>query len=833
MADPGYKPVLLARPPIAQLSAEPPDSFVAGIRSINSDLCLEVPEAFSEPLERPRQADCVAATRQRIEFFPIVDKLGVYGLRFLHGDRCLAVSDSTEDPHADGLPIVQSDCTVDGSLPISAQFRLQRSGVGRYAIITEQSSKAVDVEGRSKASGTMLQQWKWLEGDNQIWELIDIEGFVPAEPPPYIAGSWSEVIDFPHVPVSAANLPDGRLLTWASREPHSFQKNVTPGTVSAIYDPRFGYFTQANNYQSHDMFCSGISLLEDGTIHTAGGNPSGRQSSLFSPSTGWQRTGDMNNNRWYGTTTVLPDGNVFATHAKGAGAKSEVYSTILSNWQETPGATMAKLDAEQIAINGQDARNPSTTSQWYAYMHVAPDGRVFHSGPTPTMHWFDTRYKGGVASAGSRDGDERLRMFGSSVMYDKGKLLITGGNDRRQLPSSSSTAFMIDIDGASPEVSRAEPMNYQRVFHNSVVLPTGEVMVVGGNTSGRLFQDEGSVLTPELWNPDTDTWRMLADMDVPRNYHSVAVLLDDGRVFAGGGGLCGADCVANHADAQMYSPPYLFNEDGTAAARPSFSGAPDEATVGDAITVTSEDDIAGFSMIRLSGVTHGINTDQRFLRPSVTKTGEQRYELELEKNVNVLIPGNYWLFALDTSGVPSVAQVINIRKAKTKEVPGSFRGRLKSVKSGKCVGIQKASLTPSKPLRQVTCRDLPEQTFDFMPVEGEPNTFTLKFLHSGQCLDVQEMDGGGVENGTDLIQYTCATQGVRASNQRFRIDSHGLGQYRVVAAPFGKVLDLRFASNDEGALIQLWTLARQRHAEMDARLGVCLDAGLNGSWSRR
>ena len=93
---------------------------------------------------------------------------------------------------------------------------------------------------------------------------------------------------------------------------------------------------------------------------------------------------------------------------------------------------------------------------------------------------------------------------------------------------------------------------------------------MGGNTSGLKFNDTGSILTPEIWNPTNGQWRVMADASVPRNYHSLALLLPDGRVLSGGGGLGGGD----HRDAQLFTPPMLFNPDGSPATRPVLSTAP-------------------------------------------------------------------------------------------------------------------------------------------------------------------------------------------------------------------------------------------------------------------
>ncbi|MGT2489831.1 Kelch repeat-containing protein [Cupriavidus basilensis] len=72
------------------------------------------------------------------------------------------------------------------------------------------------------------------------------------------------------------------------------------------------------------------------------------------------------------------------------------------------------------------------------------------------------------------------------------------------------------------------------------------------------------MLTPELWDPATEKFQKLAAMATPRTYHSVALLLRDGRVLSGGGGLCGG-CTTNHPNVEILTPPYLLNADGSAA----------------------------------------------------------------------------------------------------------------------------------------------------------------------------------------------------------------------------------------------------------------------------
>jgi len=353
-------------------------------------------------------------------------------------------------------------------------------------------------------------------------------------PDPRSEGSWGPVIPWPHIAISAAELADGRVLTWSSNEANDFRNNDREESRAALYDPATGAFqTVDNNF--HDMFCAGVSTLEDGRIVASGGNPFDTRTSAFDPATlTWQALANMNFNRWYGTNLTLPSNEIWTTFANAGGNTSERYSPASNGWTQTTGATMQDLLNEQNAENGENYLNTAADVQWWGQMAVAPDGRVIHGGPTQTWHLFDPRGSGDVQSLGQPAGP-RVRVYGTSVTYAPGRVLLAGGADRTQSPAITNAAYRIDLNGPSPAISAAAPMAIGRALHNSVVLPTGEILAVGGNNSGEVYSDNGSVLLAEIWDPYTDQWRAAASMSVPRNYHSIAVLLKYGRVRSAGG----------------------------------------------------------------------------------------------------------------------------------------------------------------------------------------------------------------------------------------------------------------------------------------------------------
>ena len=219
---------------------------------------------------------------------------------------------------------------------------------------------------------------------------------------------------------------------------------------------------------------------------------------------------------------------------------------------------------------------------------------------------------------------------------------------------------MIDTNSGGAAVRKLAPMNYARVFHNSVVLPNGQVVIIGGQTRAAAFTDDRSVLAAELFDPASETFTVLPAMTVPRNYHGVSLLMPDARVITSGGGLCGAGCAANHPDVQILAPYYLFNPDGTPATRPVITAAPAQAGHGTAMAVTTNAPIASFSLVRMGSTTHTVNNDQRRIPLAFSTTGSNSYSVQVPSNTGIALPGLYMLFAMNADGVPSVARIVRV-----------------------------------------------------------------------------------------------------------------------------------------------------------------------------
>ena len=106
-------------------------------------------------------------------------------------------------------------------------------------------------------------------------------------------------------------------------------------------------------------------------------------------------------------------------------------------------------------------------------------------------------------------------------------------------PTTVNNVYLIDLNGPAPVLTSGAPMNYPRALSNSVTLPDGKVLVVGGNTVAKIFSDEGSVLPAEIYDPDTKSFTLLAESMEDARHNHTATLLRNGKVL-----LCGGENAA-------------------------------------------------------------------------------------------------------------------------------------------------------------------------------------------------------------------------------------------------------------------------------------------------
>lgn len=463
---------------------------------------------------------------------------------------------------------------------------------------------------------------------------------------------WSGLSTLTMVPISAANLPNGKVLLWSSSD--QFADTPKNGfTYTTLLDPLTLEATDTTvSSTGHDMFCSGTTNLPDGRLLVNGGKNDEKTSIYDYTSDSWSASADMVIPRGYNANTLLSDGSVLTFGGSWSGAKGGKHAEV---W--TPSGGWRRLSG--VPVDSALAVDPQGVYRGDNHMWLipAPNGQVLHAGPSANMNWIETQGNGRISSAGTR-GDDAYSQGGNAVMYDTGKILKVGGAPAYQGLPATTNSYVIDVN-AGVSVRKVAPMAYARIFSNAVVLPNGQVVVLGGHTVGSPYSDDNSVLVPELWDPATETFTPLPAMASPRNYHSVALLLPDGRVMSAGGGLCGG-CSSNHPNVQILSPHYLFNDDGTPAVRPVIVQAPESITHGTTVPVTTDSDVTSFALVRLSSATHTVNNDQRRISLSFSRNGDNSYSLDIPSNPGVVLPGHYMLFAMNAKGVPSVSRTLRI-----------------------------------------------------------------------------------------------------------------------------------------------------------------------------
>ena len=453
-------------------------------------------------------------------------------------------------------------------------------------------------------------------------------------------GQWSALMNWPIVAIHSILLKTGNFLAWDGwQQPQpTYLWNTSGGTFTQITAP-------------DSIFCSGVAQLPDGRVLVVGGYgglSTGQigivDTNIFDPSTNtWTRVANMHSPRWYPDLTELADGRYVAISGN---------STNSNTWADTPEVFDP---ATGVWTTLSKVSTPQIHEEEYPFSYLVPSGQVFTIGPSEDNSFLLDANNQTWTQVGGASGV----VNGSSVMYRPGKILYSGGAaNLNSTTPAQATAAVIDLTASNPTWQQITPMNHARIYHTLTMLADGTVLAIGGEpTSGQTGQSEvsGGVLTSEIWNPTTGKWTDVAPTGVTRGYHSTAVLMPDGRVLVAGSGHANPN-YPGQSSAQFYSPPYLF-----AGPRPTIASAPATTTYGANMSISTPDaaSISAVNLVSLGADTHQIDMDQHFVPLSFTK-GSGVLNVQAPASAPLAPPGNYMVFIVNASGVPSLASIVNV-----------------------------------------------------------------------------------------------------------------------------------------------------------------------------
>jgi len=537
-------------------------------------------------------------------------------------------------------------------------------------------------------------------------------------------GSWSPFYLTSLVPVHISLLPDGRLFYW-SRDKHSDGWDVGGRSSTQYIDP---FYIDDKRYATMidpppgptptpagvpvlplnlntNIFCSGHSFLPDGRLLVSGGHqrddsvPSkegiGEDTiNIFDYRTNqWTLSAErMNHGRWYPYNVTLANGETLIA--------SGTYVIGTSSPIANDEPTIRGLDGVLRTIHADD--NFETEAQ-YPYISLTPTNKVFSArrfasrNGVEGSHLLDPYankpFSGDPGVAQVLPKSEDYHRQGTSVQYAPGKVLLLGGTAGTSLSlAKSSKAEVIDLNVPSPTWTRVGDLNDVRLLPTATLLPDGKVLVTGGtDCDGYNNVSCGSIQTPELWDPEhPDSWiTMNATTNMePRVYHSIAMLMPDGRVMVGGGGLpaakgeivgtafCDGTSPLNtpeacrrfgHNSVEFFSPPYLYDASGQPAIRPAIASAPESIAYGQQFSINvgnvSPAEIKEVVLVRLPSVTHTFDQDQRrvTLGGPVSTNGSD-ITVNAPANGKECPPGPYMMFLISNNGrkTPSIAKIVRV-----------------------------------------------------------------------------------------------------------------------------------------------------------------------------
>jgi plastocyanin len=481
-----------------------------------------------------------------------------------------------------------------------------------------------------------------------------------------VGGRWEELPGLPEVTfMHAVLLPNSSRVLYWGYGPQADQTRLWDQTTSLYTQPtnQPQSLTADENIWSgahaHLNDAAGTILIHSGYISARdpAGNPqpprstnTERRAFLFDPGTSsFTPTADLNTGRFYPTTLTLPDGRPLTLFGQDNASPGTPTAATLEIF--TPGGAGAWTAPKGAPFN----------YFYYPWTFLLPGGDLFIAGPQKPARRFDPAANPIVDDPARRydqiSPQRGVNMDGTAVLLPlrppnyEPRVLVAGGTSNGANWSSTeagalTTAEWIDLSAAAPAWQALPDMNVARAKVNSVLLPDGRVLIVGG------FETPPDGGPAEVFDPQDPTagFQLGPNMKHARGYHSAAILLPDGSVIMGG------DPNGAATPNERYLPSYFFKP------RPTITGSP--ATISHGATFSLQTStpatIAEVVLISPGAVTHGFNQNQRSVGCTIAGSTANTVIATAPPDGTIAPPGYYLLFLIDSDRSPSTGVWIRL-----------------------------------------------------------------------------------------------------------------------------------------------------------------------------
>lgn len=378
--------------------------------------------------------------------------------------------------------------------------------------------------------------------------------------------------------------------------------------------------------------------------------------------------------RWYPQASRMPDGRILVT----GGYDLPLYGVngqITGTGTKTISAELYDPVADTFTAVSDATTTPA--AMWnpdYTHVHVLPypgdyDAVVFGEAGTPVIYgtfpgtWYvqmnarpgNTLRPDGTSPQNPNNGASTvtlpLRVQNGQWGYLNGAVLVAGGT--HYTPNEHA----IDVyDAVANTWLPRKDMETRRHHPSTVLLPDGRVLVVAGHNDPAPADTRvrrAVYVDPAAGFALSEGMTLMGET---RGYHTVTLLLPDGRVLVAGGRDAGPDAIANEKPTLRYLyPAYMFRS------RPTITQAPAELLYNQGALLGVTGSPTEALLIGLGSMTHSYDSNQRAIQLPLSTLSAGAVAIAAPPNPETAPPGYYMLFVLDAQRTPSIARIVRVR----------------------------------------------------------------------------------------------------------------------------------------------------------------------------